>query len=348
MWYGEHYHPEKRLAALGFEAGVFALYLAFDIGVHWVHSRRADIEDLARLVINAGFVALAGYVMLDADYHIWMGSLAIGMAAVYGAFGWLLLMRKPEDPRHVVVLTATALAFVALAIPLEAKAAWIPVGWAVEGAALWMFALRIRAPALRYLGAVPLLLAVGRLVFVDTPYFGRQPFVPLFNSYALPACLVAACVLAVTVATRRCVRRPDGRVAMFVSGFVGLALVWQILSVEAYSYFDAQIPLYTGDATHLRRSAQTALSVGWAAYAAVLLGLGFRLGSLPLRWAALAVFGVTLGKVFLIDMAELPGLYRVLAFLILSLMMGGAAWGYQRFQQLRSGAEQGVIDHEAT
>jgi uncharacterized membrane protein len=87
------------------------------------------------------------------------------------------------------------------------------------------------------------------------------------------------------------------------------------------------------------RAAQTSLSVLWAGYAAVVLALGFRLRSRPLRCLALGLFGVTLGKVVLVDMAELPGFYRVAAFFILSVMMGAAAWGYQKLGAARWAAE---------
>ena len=66
---------------------------------------------------------------------------------------------------------------------------------------------------------------------------------------------------------------------------------------------------------------------------AVVLTVGFRLDSRPLRWFALGLFGVTLVKVALIDTAELRGLYRVAVFLALSLMMGLGAWGYQKVRQ---------------
>jgi uncharacterized membrane protein len=348
-WFGEHYHPEKRFAALGFQVALFGLYLAYGAGATLVRSsRRASLEDLVRLVLNASFFALAGYVMLDDDYHIWLGPLSLCMATVYAALGWFALSRRPEDARQVLVMLATAMAFVAAAIPLEAHAAWIPVGWAVQGAALWLFSLRIRSRELRAMAAAFLLLAVGRLVLLDTPYADRQPFVPILNQYALPALLVTACVLSVAAATRKFLSdpRPEDRAAAMVSGIVGVGLGWLILSVETYTYFSAQMGLPDADVAHLERSAQTALSVVWAAYAAVLLALGFRLRSLALRWAALVVFAVTLGKVFLIDMAELPGLYRVLAFFILALMMGAAAWGYQKFQQRQSAAGQEVMEHE--
>jgi hypothetical protein len=83
----------------------------------------------------------------------------------------------------------------------------------------------------------------------------------------------------------------------------------------------------------------------WAVYAGVLLALGFRLESVPLRWTALGLLGVTLAKVILVDMAGLPGIYRVVAFFILSLVMGAAAWGYQKLEATRRPAQREVVGH---
>ena len=77
---------------------------------------------------------------------------------------------------------------------------------------------------------------------------------------------------------------------------------------------------------------ETALSGVWGGYAAVLLAAGFNWRSAVVRWSGLALFALTLCKVFLIDMSQLPGFYRVSAFLALSILMAGAAWGYQKFE----------------
>jgi uncharacterized membrane protein len=346
-WYLEHYHPEKLLPALVFQAVLFSLYLAYGAAAHIVRRRLAGIEDLVRWVLNAFLVGAAFYVLLDEDYHVWMGALALALAAVFAGLGWVIQSRRPEDQRQLLVVVGTALAFVAAAIPLQADAAWIPVGWAIEGLALWWFGHRIGAEALRSLGGVLLFLAFLRLVFVDAPYGGREPFVPLFNRFGLPAAVVAACLVSAAATSRRFLGRlgPADRIALWLTGLAAVGLIWFILSVEAHGYFVAQIGA-VGDDYHLRRAGQTALSVVWAVYAAVLLWLGFGMKSDPLRWAALALFGVTLLKVVFVDMADLPGLYRVLAFLALALMMGGAAWGYQRFQLNRRAREES--EHAAT
>ncbi len=85
MWFGEHYHPEKLAAALSFQSWIFLIYLGYATAAHWIRPERAQVEDLVRLVLNPGWFALAGYVMLDEDYHVWLGPLSVGMATVYTA-----------------------------------------------------------------------------------------------------------------------------------------------------------------------------------------------------------------------------------------------------------------------
>jgi uncharacterized membrane protein len=339
IWFVRSYHPEKLAAALGFQATLFGLYLAYGVTAHLIRRRLAGVEDLARLVVNGFLFAGAAYALLDEDYHVWMGTLAIGLAAVYAAFAWLVQRRLPEDARQLLVSVATSMAFLAAASPLQADKAWIPVAWAVQGLVLSWFGIRIGAMALRGLAEVLLLLAVGRLVFVDTPYNSRPPFLLLFNDYAPLALMVAACVLAAAALARRFLARlrPEDRVAMAVNGLLGVGLGWLVLSVDFYTFFQ-QID---------QREAQTALSVVWAGYAALILYAGFRVRSDGLRWLALGLFGLTLGKVLVVDTRDLPGFYRVATFLVLSVMMAAAAWGYQKLQLLRQAAGREGPDHEA-
>jgi uncharacterized membrane protein len=332
-WFAEHYHPEKLAAALSFQIGLFLLFVAYSLAAHVIRPRKADAEDLTRMVLNALLFAAASYTLLDEDDHAWMGTLALVMAIVYAGLAWLLQIRRRDDPAQLLVAVAVSMGFLAAVFPLQMEAAWIPVGWAVQGLALWWFGLRIRVQALQALGAVFLSLAVARLLVVDTPWTYREPFIPILNPYALPALVVAACVLAAAFAARW--PQPTARWQSAVVGLVGTVLMWLVLSVEAYTYFTARIEpdADSVDQAALWRTAQTALSVLWAGYATVVLGLGLQLSSRPSRWFALGLFALTLGKVVMVDMAGLPGLYRVAAFLILSLAMAAGAWGYHRLQR---------------
>jgi uncharacterized membrane protein len=111
---------------------------------------------------------------------------------------------------------------------------------------------------------------------------------------------------------------------------IGALLPWLVLSVDLYGYFDAQAAIGGADRSHWARLGQMSLSVLWAAYATGLLVVGFRSELARLRWTALGLYGLTVGKVFLLDMVGLDEIYRILAFLVLAVLLGVAARVYQR------------------
>jgi uncharacterized membrane protein len=220
----------------------------------------------------------------------------------------------------------------------------------VLGLALWAFGARVRSLELRLMGAALLAAAVIRELVESFAH--REPFVPLLNTYALPALAVVGCLLACAwVAWRLGAPLPPLTASV---GLAGVALLWVVLSVEAYSYFAtraehtgnqgraAALRLGKGEEqdrlfaeaderqTHLERTALAAVSVTWAAYAAALLAAGFRLRLRPVRWVALGLFGLTLMKVVLFDTAHLEALYRAAVFFVLALMMAAGAWWYQK------------------
>ena len=70
----------------------------------------------------------------------------------------------------------------------------------------------------------------------------------------------------------------------------------------------------------------------WTVYATALLVLGFRLNRARLRWLSMTLYGVSVVKLFLIDMANVQQLYRILAFFVLAVVLGLVARTYQRFK----------------
>lgn len=90
--------------------------------------------------------------------------------------------------------------------------------------------------------------------------------------------------------------------------------------------------------------AQFTYSAWFMVFGAVLLGVGFWRRSAFLRWQALLLLTVTIGKVFLVDMSQLSQGYRILSFLGLGALLLAVSFVYQRdWLKLRAG----TVDHEA-
>jgi uncharacterized membrane protein len=78
------------------------------------------------------------------------------------------------------------------------------------------------------------------------------------------------------------------------------------------------------------QTSQLSLSAFWA-----VLGFGALVGGLvrgvkPVRLAGLALLGLAVGKVFIVDLAALESIWRVASFLALGLLLLAGAFAYQR------------------
>ena len=61
---------------------------------------------------------------------------------------------------------------------------------------------------------------------------------------------------------------------------------------------------------------------------------GLRWPKSDLRQAGFALLALTLGKAFLVDMADLTGLWRAASFLGLGLCLIGVGYAYQKLQRV--------------
>jgi len=75
-----------------------------------------------------------------------------------------------------------------------------------------------------------------------------------------------------------------------------------------------------------------ALSVLWTVFSVALMLLGFKENRPGLRKVSLGLFAVTLGKVFLFDMANISTPYRIISFIILGLVLVGTSYLYYKFK----------------
>jgi len=333
MWYDGNYHPEKFAWALGFQVVMFVLYFAQCLVVARSQNRTADYEDLGRFVVNGilGFIAIR--VLTLESWSDWIGTVALLMATVYAVAGKLILTWRPNDHRLLLTSLAVSVGFVAWAIPVQADARWIALGWAMMAMALWMFGLRVSSRILRLMAATLACLAVGRLLLFDLPLYVRDPFIPIFNRTAFPSLTVAGLVLAAVWKSDRYLPRLSSseRFCVGVAAVCGTTLLWVLLSLECHGYFVSR-SMFGGDVDLWRWRAQLALTVFWTVFATVLLCLGFKFERSRLRWFAMVLFGVTVLKLFVVDMANVQQIYRIVAFFILAMVLGLVARSYQRFK----------------
>jgi uncharacterized membrane protein len=113
------------------------------------------------------------------------------------------------------------------------------------------------------------------------------------------------------------------------------ALTVLLLSVEIHAFFDQRaldaradgLSLGVADAS---LAEQLTLSVTWALYAVVLIAIGIRRRYAPARYFAILLFGLTIAKVLLHDIAGLDRFYRMLTVLGVGVLLLVASYLYQR------------------
>jgi hypothetical protein len=86
----------------------------------------------------------------------------------------------------------------------------------------------------------------------------------------------------------------------------------------------------SGAAGEIGWRSQVGLSVLWTVYAAAAVAWGFLRAAPAVRYAGLALFGLTVFKVFLVDLSAVRTAYRILSFLILGVVLLLVSLLYQK------------------
>lgn len=147
----------------------------------------------------------------------------------------------------------------------------------------------------------------------------------LLPCYGLPA--------AALVALGQCYDRLKRPAEALVAFGASLAVVFLLVTLEVRQWFHGEYL----DAGLLTQAERYAYSAAWVTLGTALLALGIATRGLVLRWASLVVMLLAVGKVFLVDTAQLRDLYRVFSLLGLGVSLMLLAFLYQRFVFRRNG-----------
>ena len=331
--------------------GALTLALAVLVVVAALIDRRFRLPEMG-LFIQAGAVALSWRLILDPglpwaveDAALWevLASYGGAAAAMAGVLGIL----KGLDRRGAKVFAESAGAGFAALLANVLLTRWLTgegmgdsffTHWGLSLNAMpWLILVIVQlyrlqlGGALRWLrwmiaGVAGLIVLGGYVLSVGpaNPLFGltggrealvRGPFVldTLLVAYALPGLLLLA-------ATIRLGHLP--RWLALCLAAIGSALLALYAGLEIRRFWrgdDLSVPGVTQAELYSYTIAMMAVGAG-------LLYQAIARRSQGLRRVAMAVIGLTIAKVFLIDISGLTGLTRVFSFLALGLSLAGLAW----------------------
>lgn len=279
-------------------------------------------ETPARLGLASGVAAVIAFVASvvaidvlspELDSRLWwaLGMFIVALVHLVVA-GWAF--REPRLRNLATTLGSLGLvALLAGELALTDGGSLFAVAVAATAAAAAVLAQRVREPRLWF--AAALLLTADALGVVG----GLTPPEHLVTAGPNPASGVVALVAVAAAIALLGLTAPDNR-GWILAGAAGLA-------VYAASLIVLELAIHVSGAsleTDFERG-HTALSAVWGLTGLTLLVPGVARRSSRLRYAGLALFGLTLGKIFLFDLAELSSVARAASFVAVGglLLAGG-------------------------
>ena len=321
-WHSRFYTLDQFAIAV---ASVSVLFVVFALAP-FIDTRDRDLKPITLLaLLNAGTYFFEVWELFEHAANARRGAIAaLGLAGLYLVMGYLLANGSRTVLRQVH--WAIAAAFAVAAVPIGLETPWITIGWFVEGAALIHASHRTNNNYLRNLAAIAVFMALARLIAVDEFEVNRLVFNARMTTFAVG--------ILTLIYIAHHLKAVDGQyertaVAILVVAVNVLALV--ALNEEITGAWRRQVQV-SGPANYkilgiIRDFAYSAL---WMSYGAGLMFIGFWKKSAFLRYQALILIAITVGKVFLYDTSSLDRGYRILSFIALGLLLLTTSFLYQR------------------
>ncbi len=339
IWQVAHLKPERYNMAFGFTTLFYFFFLLLPMIVPFARWREALLPWATSALAGPAFFLPLYYVYKHAFGESAIGLLPVAMAAVSVLALRMVstrFMATPGDAlgarlrlRYLALFTAVALWFIAVAIPLQLDKQWITLGWALEAMALcWLFGRLPHGGLPAFAGILYALVGVRLLLNPEILEY-QERGLPLFNwilytyGIATLSCLIGQSLLR-RASDNGLIQRLADAIALD-----GLLLGFWLVNLEILDYFSTGPYLAISDGTGY--SVKLALSAGWGLYAIVLLVTGVAKDLKPLRYLSLGFLLLTVAKVFLYDLSELGGIFRVFSFLGLAVGLILVSVFYQRF-----------------
>jgi len=366
-WHVRSYTTDYVWTSVLWYLGFGAAYFLFPFLFRSIFERRILPWVASALALPLHFFLLYRALSLAFPCYPYMG-LAPATLAVPGLLGLLFLARRvaADNPRRNALLAlygGAALFFITLVFPIQFERQWLTVAWALEGLALlWLFH-RVPHPGLRLVGCGLLAVSFARLAlnpFVVSAY-GRTG-TPILNWYLYAYGITCACLMlgakllapprnlilgrASSPSDRQDAGPTEGLNIPPALYALGTVLAFLLLNIEIADYFSQPGSLLTFKFSESLGQDMT-YSLAWAAFATVLLVVGFRLNNAPTRYAGVGLMIVTIVKLFLHDLWQLGGLYRIGSLVGLAVVLMAVSFIYQRFLSAGRTAEEAAQNGQA-
>lgn len=267
----------------------------------------------------------------------WNAFLPIYLIVTVGiAFAAILVKRNQdqvtkEENYLFPLLAVTSIAFIALGTAVQVNGPWIAFAWSIEAvlviwASMWLRILEVQLAGLGLLGV-----AAMRALIFDSVVDGDD-YTIIWNSRFLAFGPLIAAVCAASFLLSRAERLSaeiDIKLVSFSLVGVANALALYFLSAEVIGAVQSDV-VGNVDSENEGNVISLGLTVLWAVYGGLVLGVGFIGGWRAVRMGGLVLLAIPVLKLFLVDSFQLESGFRVAAFLTLGVILLIGGYLYQR------------------
>ena len=218
----------------------------------------------------------------------------------------------------------------------------LSMSWAFLSLLLLSIGVKARSQVILVASLLALELGLLWVLVGGRSYYPSDQFALLFNYRSLAMIFVGICLYWAQKMYVKIADLGNPYQSFSTAARVGLLVLglW-FFTVETWDIFDRSRELLTktGDFSTTQEKSianmqQLSLSAVWLVYSGIMMSLGIWRRHRPLRMAAIALFSVTILKIFLWDLAFLSGLYRIFSFIGLGIILLAVSFAYQRFKSL--------------
>ena len=342
-WHIKFFSDDQRLQAFYVIALFFVFYNLY-ILISRLYSRNEESK-IDQIVIfgSAAFFFLAFFAQYDWETTWPVKSLSLILAVAEIGLAELVKRRAPTARMTIAAYTAASVIMTVVATFVVLEQRWILPALAAEMATLGWIGFRLDLPAMRVGAYILGLMALLR--FADDVVLNLEPFdrfIPVFNGRFLVcgAAVAGFYLLMGIIAAKRDRLDVNERYLPEIIFVLSQVLTLVLFSFEVHDFFRFCSPgqVLEWGASHY--AYQLSLSVLWALYASLLTGVGILRQIREARMFGILLLGVTVLKVFLVDLSALRTFYRIISFIVLGLLLLAVSYAYNRFKHLIFGDDK--------
>jgi len=331
----------------------FLIFLSVSIFHNILKRKQTSILDFFLILLNTIFFWSVGNLILEGEFSHLTGIFTLILAIFYLLLAYLSFIFNPKDRYLVLSFIGLCSALFASGVAQMVQGHWITIFLILETLVLVWISFKLKesrqAFDTRVLSLLFFVPALFRLLFLDSDIYYDEKFLPIFNQRVLTFLVFIFSLLGIIFLYRKnekYISQSEKKIIP-LSGILVNFLTLLLITLEISDYFSFkidQIPeclpedmtlicKVPREKTVLELQRKMWISIAWGIYGVGLTLLGFFKNAKLLRQLGLVILGLTILKVFFVDLSFLAGWERIVSFIVLGLLLLGVGFVYNRYKE---------------